>query len=543
MAFYTPSTGQKLTVTNYNTHVRNRLVNYFTSTTNRDAEIVSPVEGMMAYTADTDVFWFYNGASWLPTTNPLYGRGLITQASKTSVQTGITTVTDITSLTVSFTAEALRTYKVSVWVGVGSSVSGDSVSVYITDAANTVLQTGTVAIPESGFNPTAYVEYYVTPGAGSVTYKARIARGTGSGSVAVSAGTTQPAYITVEDIGASGIPSGGGGGGGGGGATPSTGAFYVSSGNIGRDGYRFTPIGVNGVCSPQGATGYWADEGSGSRMGVMSGAMPGSSTRKAAAYAALGFNFVRFNCWYDGASGYTETQFLNGLYDTIDEYVENGIVCMPAYHGFGPGTNPSTSTLLADSYFISWLDGLSVRYADEPMVWLNPVNEPWSYSSTSDWVTVQTWLYDRVRTTNGYNGIFVADVPGWGQGLQYAPTEGVAFATGKTNVALGFHNYDKGNSDTDALNARNAGLAVIIGECGVQLSGTTSNQDSFDWVVEKADVTGYGCVYWWGAGNRNDDYVMRNATGSTWYDTSTPLTANGTTLMNLAASRPADPPL
>lgn len=201
MAFYTPTTNSKLTVTNWNTYVRNRLVNYFTSTANRDAEVTAPTEGMVAYTADTDTFWYYSGSAWLALMKPSYGRGYVTQATKTGVQSGVTTVTDVTGLSISFTAEASRRYRISLTGMVASNTSNDSVQLQITNASNTVLNFGIFPCPSNGYSVSAAVEYFVVPGAGSVTYKARILRNTGSGSVIFDSGTTYPAYLTAQDIG------------------------------------------------------------------------------------------------------------------------------------------------------------------------------------------------------------------------------------------------------------------------------------------------------------------------------------------------------
>ena len=338
---------------------------------------------------------------------------------------------------------------------------------------------------------------------------------------------------------------------------PPSAAFYTRDGNIGRGGYRFTPIGVNGVASPRGATGYWADDNPGSpfvRMGVMSGAMPSSSTRKAAAYKALGFNFVRFTCWYDPASGYTQTDFLNGLYDTMDEYLAQGIVCMPAYHGFEPpldnsiGQNHTIAMFQADTYWNAWLTGICDRYKSNPNVWINPANEPYNYSNLAGWVTLQNWLYGQVRAT-GFNNIFVADLPGWAQSIEAATAQGVTFMTGKTNVAMGFHCYERGDVSTQAAACAAADVPIIVGEYGRAFGppggwGTgTVFQDSVDWVHANADTTGYGAVFWWGAGNRGRYFTLRDAQGATWYDTSPALNANGAALFSLAATRPPDPVL
>lgn len=314
--------------------------------------------------------------------------------------------------------------------------------------------------------------------------------------------------------------------------TPPTtaGSFYTKNGLVGRDGRRFVPIGVNGVIAPRGApVGSWWNEGG---QGVMNG--------RAAAYKALGFNFVRLTLAYDPSSGYSQEDFFVAMESVIDEYTAQGITVMPAWHGFAQGINISVAQLSADSNYLPWLDRMVARYKNNPNVWMNPLNEPWNYTAIDQWQVVGTWLYNRIRSA-GFTNIIVWDLPGWAQGIQYAAGDGRTFVTGKTNVVLGFHNYDMGDATAQVRAAQAVGVPVIIGEAGETMSG--GNKSSFEWSVANADTLGIGFVGWWGAGNRNDHYVMRNQRGSAWYETQYPLNNYGQKLWSLAANRPVQPPL
>jgi hypothetical protein len=180
------------------------------------------------------------------------------------------------------------------------------------------------------------------------------------------------------------------------------------------------------------------------------------------------------------------------------------------------------------------------KYKTNPNVWMNPLNEPWNYGSIDQWQVVGTWLYNRIRSA-GFTNIIVWDLPGWGQGINYAAGDGKTFVTGKTNVVIGFHNYDMGDSTVAVKAAQAAGVPIIMSEAGETLSG--GSHTSFEWSVANADTLGIGFVGWWGAGNRNDSFVMRNQTGSAWYETQYPLNNFGIKLWALAANRPVQPAL
>jgi hypothetical protein len=295
---------------------------------------------------------------------------------------------------------------------------------------------------------------------------------------------------------------------------PASGAFYTKNGLIGANGLQFVPIGVNGCAHPRGATpgSWWRDGG----MGTMTG--------RAAMYAETNCNFVRLNCWYDSSSGFTMTQFLEGLYDCIDEYVKLGFVVMPAWHGFGPGTNPTVDDMRGDVNFLGWLRGLCLRYRDEHRVWINPINEPWGPFTGQDgpstallrnaYYTSMRWVYSEIRTECP-DKIIVIDLPHWANlGIQYA--EDVWANIGSRNMVLGFHNYDMGDQAVASARLRAAGIPIIMGEAGMTIGG--GSRSSCIWSIDSAVTTGWGFVAWWGAGNRNDYFVLGAARGSTWYE-------------------------
>jgi hypothetical protein len=134
-----------------------------------------------------------------------YARGglVMGYASTTTPQSGITTIADLTSLTVTITALSGRLYRTTVQLEVLGSVAGDLAVAYIANGANTLLQRAVVTIPAlsggTGYSHVCLQHYWT--GSGSTTHKARLERNAGSGTVQSYAEAASPAIIIVEDIG------------------------------------------------------------------------------------------------------------------------------------------------------------------------------------------------------------------------------------------------------------------------------------------------------------------------------------------------------
>ena len=130
---------------------------------------------------------------------------IVAYADDVDGQVGVSTTTvDLTELTVTFTAIAGRQYKITGHVWIWSTTAGTPafVALSITDGADAGVGL-TYSHVASGFAATTHVEAVVTPGAGSVTYKLRAS--TNSGTVTMSATSTAPAFILVEDITGDGV--------------------------------------------------------------------------------------------------------------------------------------------------------------------------------------------------------------------------------------------------------------------------------------------------------------------------------------------------
>lgn len=127
-------------------------------------------------------------------------RGVVAKAKVTANQTPITTIVDLTGLTVTWTADPSRLYKISFHITVSSSVAADNGRVTITDSPGTTdfgLAGGYLFTTSIALDATTYESGL----SGSITRKLRLARISGTGNLTMTASATSPAHILVEDIG------------------------------------------------------------------------------------------------------------------------------------------------------------------------------------------------------------------------------------------------------------------------------------------------------------------------------------------------------
>lgn len=129
-------------------------------------------------------------------------RSVVGYASVTAAQASIgTTYTDLTSLTVTWTATAGRLYRIEGH-GMIFSSSGSPTT------ANFAIRTGSTTTafvqgPTSGgYYSQFHVFALVAPSAGSVTYKlSALCSGTSTPQITFQASTDAPGFILVEDLG------------------------------------------------------------------------------------------------------------------------------------------------------------------------------------------------------------------------------------------------------------------------------------------------------------------------------------------------------
>jgi hypothetical protein len=111
------------------------------------------------------------------------------------------TNTAVDSLSITWTATSPRIYRLHVRMAIQSDVVNDICAVYLTDAANTVLQQCRLSSPVVNQPVTYYTSIDLTGLTGSVTYKARHVRQAGTGNCTRIAVAGLPSILWVDDIG------------------------------------------------------------------------------------------------------------------------------------------------------------------------------------------------------------------------------------------------------------------------------------------------------------------------------------------------------
>jgi hypothetical protein len=161
--------------------------------------------GMLIYETDTNKLQQYTTSTtlWTPPWNLPWGQQAA--AVDTTVQTGITTVADLTSLTTgSVTVVANRRLRTTVGIVVQQVSSNGTFNVYIADGSGTQLQTQGYSLLAANFGSVTF-DYLESSSAGALTRKARASTSAGTLSTTVSA--TQYGYIVLTDIGPSAAPA------------------------------------------------------------------------------------------------------------------------------------------------------------------------------------------------------------------------------------------------------------------------------------------------------------------------------------------------
>jgi hypothetical protein len=129
------------------------------------------------------------------------GGGFVAFASRTTSQTGVgTSATDLTGLSVTFTATSTRYYRVSVFLPmiIQDTAAGTPI-LQITDSAGTVINQATVSIPSASYRSPMFVMTFESGLSGSITRKARLLTSSNTCQTSVSSGS--PALLIVEDLG------------------------------------------------------------------------------------------------------------------------------------------------------------------------------------------------------------------------------------------------------------------------------------------------------------------------------------------------------
>lgn len=121
-------------------------------------------------------------------------------AEVTSNQTGITTETDLTGVSVTVEVPANRRIKISVGFRVKSTVN-DDVARYRIKESTTTLRLHDVPMSDNNTGYHDHFEHVFTPSSGSHSFEVSLQRIVGTGSLSNEAGSQFPTFILVENVG------------------------------------------------------------------------------------------------------------------------------------------------------------------------------------------------------------------------------------------------------------------------------------------------------------------------------------------------------
>jgi hypothetical protein len=156
----------------------------------------SPYDGQMIYETDTEKTLVYNGSAWYADWNVAWGK--VGQATSTTTQTGVSTIVDITGMSVTFTAISGRQYKTTLFLPQVTGTAGDRAKLDIADGSNTTLLASYTNMLTNG---SIIFLSYLSTGSGSITHKARMTRDVGAGTISSYADSVSIRHLLVEDVG------------------------------------------------------------------------------------------------------------------------------------------------------------------------------------------------------------------------------------------------------------------------------------------------------------------------------------------------------
>lgn len=205
MPYTTVTSGTTITAAWANANVRDQVVTPFAGTSARSSAITSPIEGMATYDTTNDRFEIYTTTTtgWVAPWNMPWG--VVGRATVTANQTSIgTSVTDLTSLTTTFTAIANRIYKISAHAVYDSNTVATQHNLFVRNGGGTQLALAAYVPPSTGCITTYPITAYAAA-SGSTTIK--LSASCSSGTFSLVASATNPAFLIVEDIGPSAAPA------------------------------------------------------------------------------------------------------------------------------------------------------------------------------------------------------------------------------------------------------------------------------------------------------------------------------------------------
>lgn len=169
----------------------------------------TPTTGQLYGSSGT--MWRFDGTRWASTAGSSGARGAVAYAQVVVNQSGIATETNLTGMSVTWTADPSRIYRTTVRGELTATVAGDIPVVSIRTQTSASVQRYTQSLPSTA-GTSVSVQVVESGLSGSQTRYASLQRAAGSGTFMFGGAPAFPAYILVEDItyeaGSSGTPVG-----------------------------------------------------------------------------------------------------------------------------------------------------------------------------------------------------------------------------------------------------------------------------------------------------------------------------------------------
>jgi hypothetical protein len=193
---YTATTGT--TVTGLTALVANDVVEIFSAVARTVADVYTQTQSDAKYYSKTSSASSGEASTVNINTKPWnMPWGVVGHVTTSPAQT-ITTVTDVTGMTVTFSAVSGRRYKTTLNLEFYNTNANSLTDIFLCDSANTSLRGWTVQIKDANLQTPYFLNWIESGLSGSTTRKLRMARGFGSSANIVTFSSQQ---ITVEDIG------------------------------------------------------------------------------------------------------------------------------------------------------------------------------------------------------------------------------------------------------------------------------------------------------------------------------------------------------
>lgn len=204
MPYTTVVSGTTITASWANTNVRDQVVTPHASSSARAAAVTSPVDGMISYLQDVDIFYGYINGAYGQILDYRQGKGVIYSKQRVTASTLITGVSaESTAFTKSLSnLEPNRVYRITCIADVyNESVNATAARLKVKDGTTQIAETGYVPLFQAGFPTMAQAMCEYTTGGAQTTITLNVTLTLqGTGTLAITSGVGAPFTLEVCDV-------------------------------------------------------------------------------------------------------------------------------------------------------------------------------------------------------------------------------------------------------------------------------------------------------------------------------------------------------